>query len=348
MLTFSPYHKHNFSSSLLTSRADFLKELFTALDGSWNNVGAFGCPVVICVWDELAALHYGHILATSSIDLRSVMSVRNQAGVQMYNGLQNVPLESHLSFYDDHPFSVPWEFQEQPAQLLNRTDDPMSPYIDGLTGPLNSDGEPLPFAPIAPQYEDASLLGLSLDTSEVVHVAWPARNAYMNMDYMSSCTPISGSFAANTTYAPHIISTLALTLFFIVSSFVFLQLRNTTSRDREVRFKNRLLMQLAVERESADQARDERTDFMAFLCHELRNPLHAVLSMSDSLQETRLDAEQNEAVFTIHASSELMLAITNDILVRDTQTQPCVLTQAVPALLLTRSCRRLCLCVRCV
>jgi signal transduction histidine kinase len=36
--------------------------------------------------------------------------------------------------------------------------------------------------------------------------------------------------------------------------------------------------------------------------------------MSDSLQDTRLDADQSESVFTIHASSELMLAITNDIL----------------------------------
>jgi signal transduction histidine kinase len=36
--------------------------------------------------------------------------------------------------------------------------------------------------------------------------------------------------------------------------------------------------------------------------------------MSDSLKDTPLDADQSESVFTIHASSELMLAITNDIL----------------------------------
>jgi signal transduction histidine kinase len=62
---------------------------------------------------------------------------------------------------------------------------------------------------------------------------------------------------------------------------------------------------------AAENARDQKSSFMAFLCHELRNPLHAVLSMSGFLQESSLDPDQAESVFTIHASSELMLAITN-------------------------------------
>lgn len=41
---------------------------------------------------------------------------------------------------------------------------------------------------------------------------------------------------------------------------------------------------------------------------------HAVLGMADSLHETPLDADQSECVFTIHACSELMLSITDDIL----------------------------------
>jgi signal transduction histidine kinase len=53
--------------------------------------------------------------------------------------------------------------------------------------------------------------------------------------------------------------------------------------------------------------------YRAFLCHELRNPLHAIVAMIDFLtpaqSENPLDAETLECVHTIRASVNMMRSI---------------------------------------
>ncbi|CAB9528438.1 Osmosensing histidine protein kinase SLN1 [Seminavis robusta] len=54
--------------------------------------------------------------------------------------------------------------------------------------------------------------------------------------------------------------------------------------------------------------------FMAFLCHEIRNPLFAITSSAEFLKDTELHAEQAEEVSSICDSSLLMLRLVNDVL----------------------------------
>ena len=54
--------------------------------------------------------------------------------------------------------------------------------------------------------------------------------------------------------------------------------------------------------------------FMAFLCHEIRNPLFAVTSAAQFLQDTAMTEEQAVGVGSIFDSALLMLRLVNDVL----------------------------------
>jgi len=54
--------------------------------------------------------------------------------------------------------------------------------------------------------------------------------------------------------------------------------------------------------------------FMAFLCHEIRNPLFAITSSAECLQELELAPQAQEEVSSICDSSLLMLRLVNDVL----------------------------------
>jgi signal transduction histidine kinase/CheY-like chemotaxis protein len=61
----------------------------------------------------------------------------------------------------------------------------------------------------------------------------------------------------------------------------------------------------------AREANEAKSTFVAFLCHELRNPLHAVISAVDELEDTNTPEDVTNAL-TI--GSQTMLSIVNDIL----------------------------------
>ncbi|KAJ3174493.1 hypothetical protein HK101_010961 [Irineochytrium annulatum] len=66
--------------------------------------------------------------------------------------------------------------------------------------------------------------------------------------------------------------------------------------------------------EDSNSAGKHKTAFMAFLCHELRNPLHAILNISSFLAESELDAEQSQLCEAIQVSSSYMSELLNDVL----------------------------------
>jgi signal transduction histidine kinase len=70
----------------------------------------------------------------------------------------------------------------------------------------------------------------------------------------------------------------------------------------------------AVQRLVAEvkQATESKTLFLSFICHELRNPLHAIIGMNELLKETELSDEQKECVESVSSASQLMSAIVND------------------------------------
>jgi signal transduction histidine kinase len=62
---------------------------------------------------------------------------------------------------------------------------------------------------------------------------------------------------------------------------------------------------------AADAAKGE---FLAIIGHEIRNPLSAVLSLTDLVLGTELTAEQKEYVIGVRTSMEALLRVTDDVL----------------------------------
>jgi len=85
-----------------------------------------------------------------------------------------------------------------------------------------------------------------------------------------------------------------------------------TFRDVTERIKYEKLLQEA--KSSADIANKNKGDFVAFICHELRNPLHAIVGISDLLCDTQLNMEQRDMVSSVIHSSKLMNTIVDDVL----------------------------------
>jgi signal transduction histidine kinase/DNA-binding response OmpR family regulator len=69
--------------------------------------------------------------------------------------------------------------------------------------------------------------------------------------------------------------------------------------------------------QAADRSKNEVEKFMAFVCHEIRNPLQVITATVEFLTDTttsRLTQEQKDCLLAISSSSTLMVAIVNDVL----------------------------------
>ncbi|MFY0254226.1 response regulator [Chitinophaga sp. 30R24] len=62
------------------------------------------------------------------------------------------------------------------------------------------------------------------------------------------------------------------------------------------------------------EARNAQKDFLASMSHEIRTPLNAIIGMAHLLEETHLDAQQQEYVSILKHSSGILLGIVSDIL----------------------------------
>ena len=91
----------------------------------------------------------------------------------------------------------------------------------------------------------------------------------------------------------------------------YLRLRGQELAERELR---ELADSLKVARDDALAAGRAKSEFLANMSHEIRTPLNGVIGMSQLLQATPLDDEQNEYVRGVLSCGEALLSVLNDIL----------------------------------
>lgn len=72
--------------------------------------------------------------------------------------------------------------------------------------------------------------------------------------------------------------------------------------------------QLIEARERAEKAERLQEEFLANMSHEIRTPMNGVIGMADLMETTQLNGEQKEYLRLIRESSQILLALINDIL----------------------------------
>jgi PAS domain S-box-containing protein len=78
--------------------------------------------------------------------------------------------------------------------------------------------------------------------------------------------------------------------------------------------QKKLEMELTEAREHAEDSTHSKEIFLANMSHEIRTPMNAIVGMANQLAKTTLDTKQLFYLDTIHAASENLLVIINDIL----------------------------------
>ena len=75
-----------------------------------------------------------------------------------------------------------------------------------------------------------------------------------------------------------------------------------------------LVEQLVIARNAAEAASQAKTEFIANVSHEIRTPMNGIVGMANLLAQGELNAQQREEVEIIRSSSDLLLALINDVL----------------------------------
>jgi len=72
--------------------------------------------------------------------------------------------------------------------------------------------------------------------------------------------------------------------------------------------------QLEVAKEEAEKANNAKSEFLAVISHEIRNPMNSIIGTCDLSMLTHLDRKQKEYLNIIRSSARSLLGLINDIL----------------------------------
>ncbi|CAN1353224.1 Probable ethylene response sensor 1 [Linum perenne] len=103
----------------------------------------------------------------------------------------------------------------------------------------------------------------------------------------------------------------------VADQVVAVALSHAAILEESMRARDQLMEQnvaLKSARQEAELAIHARNDFLAVMNHEMRTPMHAIISLSSLLLETELSPEQRAMLETILKSSNLLARLTNDVL----------------------------------
>ncbi|PSR89530.1 Ethylene response sensor like [Actinidia chinensis var. chinensis] len=103
----------------------------------------------------------------------------------------------------------------------------------------------------------------------------------------------------------------------VVADQVAVALSHAAILEESMRARDQLMEQnvaLDLARQEAEMAIRARNDFLAVMNHEMRTPMHAIISLSALLLETELTPEQRVMIETILKSSNLLATLINDVL----------------------------------
>ena len=74
------------------------------------------------------------------------------------------------------------------------------------------------------------------------------------------------------------------------------------------------IKQLEVAKEEAENANNAKSEFLAVISHEIRNPMNSIIGTCDLSMHTHLDRKQKEYLNIIRSSARSLLGLINDIL----------------------------------
>nr|UPN65599.1 ethylene receptor [Lonicera macranthoides] len=103
----------------------------------------------------------------------------------------------------------------------------------------------------------------------------------------------------------------------VVADQVAVALSHAAILEESMRARDQLLEQnvaLDLARQEAEMAIRARNDFLAVMNHEMRTPMHAIISLSSLLLETELTPDQRVMIETVLKSSNLLATLINDVL----------------------------------
>ena len=101
------------------------------------------------------------------------------------------------------------------------------------------------------------------------------------------------------------------TVFAIIMSLQFAQLKITARTQRRLRDLSRRNAEIAREARAASEA---KSLFLATMSHEICTLLNGIIGAEDLLEDTDLTAEQHQRALTIRRSGNMLLDVINDIL----------------------------------
>ncbi|XP_010523960.2 PREDICTED: LOW QUALITY PROTEIN: ethylene response sensor 1-like [Tarenaya hassleriana] len=103
----------------------------------------------------------------------------------------------------------------------------------------------------------------------------------------------------------------------VVADQVAVALSHAAILEESMHARDQLMEQnfaLDKARQEAEMAVHARNDFLAVMNHEMRTPMHAIISLSSLLLETELSPEQRVMIETILKSSNLVATLISDVL----------------------------------